>query len=396
MLNKNVCPNCGQLYETSLSKCPLCGTAPHVVETADPVQRKRITEAERRQRRSDRKEADQAERRRKRDARFLEDEEEELLIEEEDAQRREEKRRQREARKAARRAERNNAGSIPNSVVPNFTPGPARDGRGPMPIVYEEKDRRRVPRIYLALSTVILAAALLVGGSYMLWKTKTMEIPFYDKLAAKQAETTEPAQTQGGTEAVTTTQAPVVTTLFRGEGAIPCTDITLSETAMVFDEEGMQTQLKAVPAPENTTDECRFTSSDTTVVKVSPVGIVTAVGPGEAVITVSCGEIQKECTVSCTFPEPTAPTLPADVTELVLIKDDMTFKAPGENYLLSVTNVPAGTPVEWESKDESIATVDENGRVVAVGLGTTRVYATVHSSGRTLETFCWVRCVFEE
>ena len=135
MLNKNVCPNCGQLYETSLSKCPLCGTAPHVVETADPVQRKRITEAERRQRRSDRKEADQAERRRKRDARFLEDEEEELLIEEEDAQRREEKRRQREARKAARRAERNNAGSIPNSVVPNFTPGPARDGRGPMPIV---------------------------------------------------------------------------------------------------------------------------------------------------------------------------------------------------------------------------------------------------------------------
>ena len=43
MLNKNVCPNCGQLYDTNLSKCPLCGTAPQVVDTADPVQRKRIT-----------------------------------------------------------------------------------------------------------------------------------------------------------------------------------------------------------------------------------------------------------------------------------------------------------------------------------------------------------------
>ena len=73
MLNKNVCPNCGQLYDTSLSKCPLCGTAPQVVENADPVQRRRITETERRQRRADQKEADQEARRRKRDARFLED-----------------------------------------------------------------------------------------------------------------------------------------------------------------------------------------------------------------------------------------------------------------------------------------------------------------------------------
>jgi len=59
MLNKNVCPNCGQLYDTNLDKCPLCGTAPQVVDTADPVQRKRITEAERKQRRADRKEAEQ-------------------------------------------------------------------------------------------------------------------------------------------------------------------------------------------------------------------------------------------------------------------------------------------------------------------------------------------------
>ena len=392
MLNKNVCPNCGQLYDTSLSKCPLCGTAPQVVETTDPAQRKRFTEAERKQRR----ESEQEARRRKRDARLREDEEEELLIEEEDAMRREEKRRLREEKKAARRAEKNGDLSALRNAEPSFTPGPAQDGRGPMPVVYAEKDRRRVPRAFLALSTVVLTAALLVGGSYLLWKLDLAKLPVYDKLAAKHTESTaESAQTQSSTaaqvESTAQTPTPTDTTLFRGEGAIPCTDLTLNETEINFENEGAQLQIKAELLPEDTTDECRFSSSDPAVVKVSPVGIVTAVGPGEAVITVACGELQAVCKVSCSFAAPTASTLPPDVTKLVLVKDDMTFMAPGENFQLSVTNIPAGTPVEWESLDENVATVDASGHVVAVGEGTTRVFATVGD----LKTFCWVRCRFE-
>ena len=76
---------------------------------------------------------------------------------------------------------------------------------------------------------------------------------------------------------------------------------------------------------------------------------------------------------------------------LSLNKDDMTFFNPGENYVLTVTNVPAGTFVEWKTMDESIATVDENGQVVAVGPGTTRVLAIVDD----LQAECWVRCRFE-
>ena len=59
--------------------------------------------------------------------------------------------------------------------------------------------------------------------------------------------------------------------------------------------------------------------------------------------------------------------------------------------MLSVTNVPAGTPVEWKSLDESICTVDAGGHVTAVGPGTTRVIATVGN----LSAECWVRCRFE-
>lgn len=390
MLNKNVCPNCGQLYDTSLSKCPLCGTAPQVVEVNQPVQRKRITDAERRQRRSERKEAEQEARRQKREARFQQDEQEELLLEEEDARRREEKRRQKEEKKAARRAGHSGTGSIPNSTVPSFTPGPARDGRGPMPPAWEQKDRRRVPRVFLALSCVVLAATLLVGGSYLLWKKDIVRFSVYEKLSGRQPASTQSTET-GRTEPAQT-EAPVSTTLFRGEGAIPCSGITLSQSSIVFSEAGAQTQLQADLLPEDTTDERHYSSSDTAIVKVSPVGIVTAVGPGEATITVSCGEQEAVCTVLCDFAAPTAPTLSPDITELVLDNDDMSFFHEGESYTLTVTNIPAGTPVQWRSLDESVATVDAGGHVVAVGVGTTRVIATVGK----LSAECWVRCPFEE
>lgn len=394
MLNKNVCPNCGQLYDTELSKCPLCGTAPQVVDTADPVQRKRITEAERKQRRADRKEAEQEARRRRRDAQFMQDADEERLIEEEEARRKEEKRRMKEEKKAARRA-----GQLPEEeapdrdgapeAVPAFTPAPASDGRGPMPEPEQLPDRRRVPRVFLILSAVVLGAALLVGGSYLLWKTGAVKLPFYDELAAKKdAVPTEPAPADSKTPTEQT--QPVITRPSDGD-EIPCTAIALDRTEIVLTAPGGQTQLVATATPSDTTNWTVFYSSDTAIAMVSPVGIVTAVSPGTVTITVSCGDCTAECSVVCeegSGGETAASTL--EVEALTLNKDDMTFFAAGENYVLSVTNVPAGTPVTWESLDESVCTVDAGGHVVAVGEGTTRVFAHVGN----LDTFCWVRCRF--
>ena len=385
MLNKNVCPNCGQLYDANLSKCPLCGTAPQVVDPADPVQRKRITEAERKQRRADRKEAEQEARRRRKDAQFMQDADEERLLEEEEARRKEEKRRMKEEKKAARRGE---LPPEPETLAASVaTPAPARDGRGPMPEEPVIRDRRRVPRVFLILSALVLLAALLVGGSYLLWKLDVAELPFYDKLAAaKDAKPADPTPTDA--PASQTDAAP--TKPHEGD-AVPCKGITLDQTEILFTESDGQTQLVAVPTPSDTTDSTVFSSSDLSVVKVSPVGIVTAVGPGTAVITVSCGKYSAECAVSCEFEDNGPSSVPIEVTELTLVKDDMTFKAAGENFVLSVTNVPAGTPVEWKSLDESICTVDAGGHVTAVGPGTTRVIATVGN----LSAECWVRCRFE-
>lgn len=392
MLNKNVCPNCGQLYDTNLDKCPLCGTAPQVVDAADPVQRKRITEAERKQRRAERKEAEQEAKRRRKDEQFMQDAEEERLYEEREARRKEAKRRRKEEKKAARRSEQEPEqetpipAPIPSQIPKNppvVTPAPARDGRKPMPEPPVSKDRKRVPRFFLILSVLVLTAALLVGGAYLLWKTGTVELSVFDKLAEKKN-----AQT---TDVIPSGEDTAPHTRAHTGDAVPCEGITLSQSEITLTEAGAQTQLSAELSPADTTDELLYASSDATVVKVSPVGIVTAVGPGSAVITVSCGSETASCAVSCDFSGSSQSTVPLDVTELTLNKVDMTFFAAGENYVLSITNIPVGTAIEWKSLDESVCTVDNGGHVVAIGPGTTRVIAKVGE----LSTECWVRCRFE-
>jgi uncharacterized protein YjdB len=235
---------------------------------------------------------------------------------------------------------------------------------------------------------VVLLAALLVGGSYLLWKLDVMDLPFYDDLAAKRdAQSTQSALPSSEADDRVPSQT------VRPDGsAVACTGITLSQTEIVFTEVGGQTQITATLSPSNTTEDRLFESSDESVAKVSPVGIVTAVGAGKAVITVRCGSQAAECAVSCDFADDSGATTALGVDELILVKDDMTFFAAGENYVLSVTNVPAGTPVSWRSLDESICTVDAGGHVVAVGPGTTRVIATVGE----LTADCWVRCNFKQ
>ena len=418
MINKNVCPNCGQLYDPELAKCPLCGQAPQVVETEKPVQRRRITEAERRQRRAERKDAELEARRRRKDEQMARDAEEERLLEEEEAQRREERRRAKEEKKALRQkqrqAEAENAVNTEPAPAPTESaaeePAPQspiriRMGRSPAaesepapapiptPVVTpapvrtkqrperQEKtaihDRGRVPRVFLVLCTVLLAATLIVGGSYLLWKLGTVKLPIYDRLAEKK-QTSEPAA-----ENSDTAQNPTVPTQAK------CLELTVNMGSYEFTREGDTVFLKARTEPVGLVES--YTSSDESVAVVGESGLITAVGPGKAVITVTCGDKQVECAVICRWEEPET-TLPPDLPEgdLELENPDMSFFAKGESYVQTVVGLAPGTPVIWSSADESVATVDAGGHITAVGPGTTTVTATVGNSSAS----CWVRCTF--
>lgn len=93
-------------------------------------------------------------------------------------------------------------------------------------------------------------------------------------------------------------------------------------------------------------------------------------------------------------PEPvsTAPavTLPPDWTP-ALNKTDISFFGPGESFTLVVTGAPVGLEILWSAENEEIASVDQTGRVTAVGPGSARIYAEVAGT----ELACWIRCPFD-
>lgn len=136
--------------------------------------------------------------------------------------------------------------------------------------------------------------------------------------------------------------------------------------------------------------EVRFTSSDESVVVVGESGLVTAVGPGSAVITASCGGRQADCRITCIWSVPESTDPPEPEGDLELENPDMTFFAKGESYVQKVKDLPPGTPVIWSSADESIATVDASGHITAVGPGVTVVTAM---AGERIGC-CYVRCDF--
>ena len=161
--------------------------------------------------------------------------------------------------------------------------------------------------------------------------------------------------------------------------------LELSETELRFTSAGATAVLKVEEADAGSV---RWSSSNPAVASVGASGLVTALRPGTAVITASVGGRSAACTVVCDWEgdEP-GPDDPGS-EPLRLLKTDMTFFNPGEFFTLTVLNVPSGTAVSWRSTDPSVATVDANGKVVAVGAGTTTIVATV--GDRTGE--CIVRC----
>ncbi len=220
-----------------------------------------------------------------------------------------------------------------------------------------------------------------------------------------------PADAQPTGTSPSVTQAP---TQGQTELKIPCTTLEISNKNIEFLSAGDSWPLKVEFAPLNTTDTVVCQSSDESVVKIEPAGdkySIVAVGGGEAVITVTCGSITKECKVICSFAstqeptqgqqEPTGTT--GDVDEDFVFafdtpyKDDTTgfsdttlLKA-GEMwraYKSSMTISP--TLITWTSDNPAIAKI-ENGFVTAVAPGTTKVHAQY--GGKTYT--CIVRCSFK-
>ena len=122
-----------------------------------------------------------------------------------------------------------------------------------------------------------------------------------------------------------------------------------------------------------------WSSGDRSVAGVDVTGLVTAVGNGSTRITAGSGVVA--ATVKVTVAQRAATMrLSAERGTLAALDDTLPLFAEAfdrNGYLI------AGADFEWSSSDESVATVDGRGRVVAVGNGSTTVFAVSGSVKRS-------------
>lgn len=155
---------------------------------------------------------------------------------------------------------------------------------------------------------------------------------------------------------------------------IPCTGVEV-DTDITLIEKGGTMQLSFSVDPIDTTDEVKFVSSDPNVATVDAQGRVTAVGNGEATITITCGDIVKTCKVTCVIEEE-KPDVPDEPVPELKLKSPCDFTVKTKGYVFSIYNGEIDvTEITWSSDDETIATV-KDGKVTCVGVGTTNIRAT--------------------
>lgn len=186
---------------------------------------------------------------------------------------------------------------------------------------------------------------------------------------------------------------------------VACVDISMNAMVVEMGKAGQTQLLNVTIVPANCTQTVTYVSSDPAVATVTPDGCVTAVAPGQAFITVACGNVSKECRVVCQFqtqtptqpdptqPDPTQPDptqKPTDPPqgELSFNREDFTLFSAGESWEVYDGTV-SKLLIEWTSDDPDVATID-GGVVTAVGSGMTEVHAEYNGK----KVSCIVRCDF--
>ena len=159
-------------------------------------------------------------------------------------------------------------------------------------------------------------------------------------------------------------------TLTVNAATVSVTGVTLEPTSLSLFT-GDTAPLTATVQPSDATNQnVTWKSSNTEVATVDANGKVTAVGEGNATITVTTvdGSKTATCIVTVTVP----------VTGVKLNKETLELFTDGSETLTATVEPGNATNknVTWSSSDETIATVDNNGTVTAVGAGKATITAT--------------------
>lgn len=133
--------------------------------------------------------------------------------------------------------------------------------------------------------------------------------------------------------------------------------VKLSKEKLTIYAGGVKSQLKVM----ETDGTVKWSSSDSSIAKVSKDGYVNGIKPGKCVIKAEIDGKTLECIVT--------------VKEIGLNKTSLTLKV-NETYQLKVNGVKDG--IKWSSSNKSIVRVSSSGKIRALKTGTATIKATVN------------------
>ncbi|MDE6232794.1 MAG: Ig-like domain-containing protein [Lachnospiraceae bacterium] len=207
-------------------------------------------------------------------------------------------------------------------------------------------------------------------------KTSVATVNSKGKVTAKAAGTAVITAKSGSKSAKCTVVVTDNTTV-----SVPVTGVTISQSELVL-AVNATSPLKATVTPDNATNkQVVWSSSDASVATVDNTGNVKGVASGTAKISVTTvdGGFSKECTVTVKDS--------ISVTGVTLSKTSLDV-AVNATSSLTATVTPdnaVNKAVTWSSANPAVATVDQNGNVKGVTVGTTTVKVTTTEGGFSAE-----------
>lgn len=162
--------------------------------------------------------------------------------------------------------------------------------------------------------------------------------------------------------------------------------VTLNKTSLSL-KVGETVTLTATVLPDNATNKkVTWKSSDSSVATVDSNGKVKAVAGGSATITATADGVSATCSVTVTVP----------VTSVTLNKTELTLAKGSSETLIATVNPSNATNkgVEWSSDNTAVATVDKNGKVTAIDVGSATI--TVKTKDGSKKATCKITVILPE
>lgn len=140
-------------------------------------------------------------------------------------------------------------------------------------------------------------------------------------------------------------------------------DVSISSSTLSVGEMA-SLSIAVMPSTATSTAEVSFASSNEAVATVNSFGRVTAVAPGKATISVTCGSVTRSVEVTVSVK-----------TDGITVDSSYLVLKPGATYSIKAKVTPASAPqsLTYSSLNPKVATVTSSGVIKAVGTGSTTI-----------------------